>query len=294
MSDLIFGSFVTPTARPAQQAVELAVVSERVGLDLVTFQDHPYQPSLLDTWTLMSYTAARTSRIRLAGNVLNLPLRRASVLARSAASLDLLSGGRIEMGLGAGGFWDPIVGMGGQRLTPGQSIQALEEAVAVMRGIWATDERGALRAGGEFHHVDGAERGPAPAHDIGIWVGAYKPRILRTLGRIADGWLPSLPYLPDGVESLAQMNAHIDEGAHAAGRDPAAIRRMLNVGGRFSARGGGLLDGPPEQWAEQLADIALGYGITGFIAMADDPVTLEIYGNEVVPDVRERVAAEQG
>jgi alkanesulfonate monooxygenase SsuD/methylene tetrahydromethanopterin reductase-like flavin-dependent oxidoreductase (luciferase family) len=290
--DLLFGSFVTPTARPALQAVELAVRSEEAGLDLVTFQDHPYQPSFHDTWTLMSFVAARTRRIRISTNVLNLPLRRPSVIARSAASLDRLSGGRVELGIGAGGFWDAIEAMGGRRLTPGQSIQALDEAVTIMRGIWAADERGGLRVDGEFYQVHGAKRGPAPAHPIGVWIGAYKPRLLRLTGRIADGWLPSLSYLPNGPASLAELNKHIDEGAGAAGRDPRAIRRFLNIGGQFGT-GGGLLAGPPQQWAEELTDIALNYGTAGFILMTDDPATIDVFAREVAPRVRELVAAER-
>jgi len=99
----LFGAFVTPSNDPPQRPVELAVAAERAGFDLVTFQDHPYQARFHDTWTLMAYVAARTSRIRIAGNVLNLPLRQPAVLARSAISLDLLSQGRFEMALGAGG-----------------------------------------------------------------------------------------------------------------------------------------------------------------------------------------------
>lgn len=109
--DLQFGAFITPTAQPIRHAVDLAIVAEQVGLDLVTLQDHPYQPRYHDTWTLLSYIVAQTERIRLSGNVLNLPLRQPAVLARAAASLDLLSGGRFEMGIGAGGFWDAIEGM---------------------------------------------------------------------------------------------------------------------------------------------------------------------------------------
>ncbi|HEY1672584.1 MAG TPA: LLM class flavin-dependent oxidoreductase, partial [Streptosporangiaceae bacterium] len=97
---LLFGSFITPVAADPERTVGLAVLSEQAGLDLVTFQDHPYQPAFLDTWTLLSYVAARTSRVRLAANVTNLPLRPPAVLARSVASLDLLSGGRAELGLG--------------------------------------------------------------------------------------------------------------------------------------------------------------------------------------------------
>ena len=138
---LEFGTFITPGNDPASTAVALAELSERLGYDLVTFQDHPYQPRFLDSWTLISYVAARTERVRLAGNVLNLPLRQPAVLARSVASLDLLSGGRIELGLGAGGFWDAIGAMGGERLEPGQAVQALDEALQIIRGIWAAVRR---------------------------------------------------------------------------------------------------------------------------------------------------------
>lgn len=291
--DLTFGTFVSPAARPAQHAVELALLSERAGLDLVTFQDHPYMASFHDTWTLLSYVAARTSRIRLSGNVLNLPLRQPAVLARSAASLDLLSGGRIELGIGAGGFWDAIEGMGGRRLTPGQAVEALEEAITIIRGIWDVEQRSGVRVDGTFYRTAGAKRGPAPAHDIGIWVGAYKPRLLRLTGRRADGWLPSLPYLPDGADSLTEMNKHIDDGAHRAERDPAAITRFLNITGSFTDARGGLLVGPPGQWAQEIAEITLTHGISGFILIGDDPAAIEVFAGEVAPAVREIVATER-
>src|SRR5919108_5397010 len=104
--DLAFGTFITPQNQRPDEVVALAQLTERSGLDLVTFQDHPYQPRFLDTWTLLSVVAAQTTTIRLAPNVANLPLRQPVVLARSVASLDLLSGGRVELGLGAGAFWD--------------------------------------------------------------------------------------------------------------------------------------------------------------------------------------------
>jgi alkanesulfonate monooxygenase SsuD/methylene tetrahydromethanopterin reductase-like flavin-dependent oxidoreductase (luciferase family) len=292
--DLLFGSFITPTAQPVHRAADLAVVSERAGLDLATFQDHPYQPRFHDTWTLLSYAAARTERIRLSGNVLNLPLRPPAVLARAAASLDLLSGGRIELGLGAGGFWDAIEAMGSRRLTPGESVAALEEGIAVIRQVWATDQAGPVRVNGDFYRVSGAKRGPAPAHDMKIWVGAYKPRMLRLIGRAADGALPSLGYLPNGPDDLTALNQHIDEGARAAGRDPKAVRRLLNISGEFTSAGRALLRGPAEQWAEDLAGLTLEYGVSAFILAADDPATIERFAAEVAPATRELVAAERG
>nr|BFE78009.1 hypothetical protein GCM10020093_006100 [Planobispora longispora] len=247
--DLRFGSFITPQNRRPDAVTELALLSERAGLDLVTFQDHPYQPGFLDTWTLLSWVAARTERVHLAGNVLNLPLRNPAVLARSVASLDLLSGGRIELGLGAGAFWDAIEAMGGRRLTPGQSIEALGEAIDVIRGLWDAGERRLLRVDGAHHPVNGAKRGPAPAHDVPIWLGAYKPRMLRLVGAKADGWLPSLGYLQP--EDIPAGNKVIDEAAGEAGRDPREIRRLLNlVGGDFEASGRGCCRGrPPGGWS---------------------------------------------
>ncbi|MGA5301073.1 LLM class flavin-dependent oxidoreductase [Nucisporomicrobium flavum] len=291
--DLQFGAFITPTAQPAHQAVELAVVADRAGLDLATFQDHPYQPRFHDTWTLLSYAAARTERIHLSGNVLNLPLRPPAPLARSLASLDVLSGGRVELGIGAGGFWDPIVAMGGRRLSPGESVAALEEGIEVIRQVWAVDRPGPVQVRGEYYQVVGAKRGPAPAHDINIWVGAYKPRMLALVGRAADGVLPSLGYLPGGAEDLAGINRHIDEAAGAAGRDPRAVRRLLNIGGRFAPTGRAFLDGPAEQWAEDLAGLALEYGVSAFILAADDAPTIERFAAEVAPATRQLVAEER-
>ncbi|GAA0365527.1 LLM class flavin-dependent oxidoreductase [Micromonospora gifhornensis] len=289
--DLIFGSFLTPGSADATQPVRLAVLSEQVGLDLVTFQDHPYQPAYLDTWTLMSFVAARTSRVRLAANVTNLPLRPPAVLARSIASLDLLSGGRTELGLGAGGFWDAIESMGGRRLSPGQSVRALEEAIEIIRQVWDAGARGGVRVDGEFHRVIGAKRGPAPAHDVPVWVGAYKPRMQALTGRLADGWLPSLPYLQPG--DLAKGNAVIDEAATAAGRSPTDVRRLLNISGRFTETGSGPLQGPAEQWAEELADLALTEGVSAFILASDDPDDLRRFAAEVAPATRDLVAAER-
>src|SRR5664279_5417178 len=129
--DLVFGCFLPPVAAAATEVLALAVEAEERGLDLVTVQDHPYQPAFLDAWTLLAVIAARTTRVSVMPNVANLPLRPPAVLARSAASLDLLSGGRVELGLGAGAFWDAIEAMGGPRRTPGESVVALEEAVTI-------------------------------------------------------------------------------------------------------------------------------------------------------------------
>ncbi len=283
---LEFGAFITPAAANPQAPVLLSQAAEASGLDLVTFQDHPYQPAFLDTWTLMSFIAARTERVRIAPNVLNIPLRPPSVVARSAASLDLLSGGRFDLALGAGGFWDAIEAMGGTRLSPGQAVTALEEAIDVIRELWDTSERRGVFTDGRHHRVHGAKRGPRAAHHIPIWIGAYKPRMLSLTGRKGDGWLPSLGYMQPG--DLAKGNATIDEAAASVGRDPREIRRLLNVG---------QLAADPAEFADRLVRLALDEGIGTFILSGDDPRLLQSFGEDVAPLVREIVAgarAERG
>lgn len=291
--DLLFGTFLTPTAAAPERVVALAQQTEQAGLDLVTFQDHPYQPGFLDTWTLLSWVGAVTSTVRIAPNVANLPLRPPAVLARSAATLDRLTGGRVELGLGSGAFWDAIAAMGGPRRTAGQGVDALTEAIAVIRALWDTGQTARLDLPGEHYPVAGAKRGPAPAHPIGIWLGAYKPRMLRLTGTAGDGWLPSMGYL-NSLDDLTEGNRRIDDAAQAAGRPVTAVRRLLNVNGQLTARAGdSLLVGPPEQWVEQLAVLALQYGISGFVLAADDPTLIAAYGQEIAPAVRALVEAER-
>jgi alkanesulfonate monooxygenase SsuD/methylene tetrahydromethanopterin reductase-like flavin-dependent oxidoreductase (luciferase family)/FAD/FMN-containing dehydrogenase len=288
---LKLGTFITPTNAAPDVPVGLARLSEELGYDLVTFQDHPYQPRFLDTWTLMTWVAAQTQRIGISANVLNVPMRPPAVTARAAASLDLLSGGRFDLALGAGGFWDAMEAMGARRLTPGQAVDALSEALDVIHGIWDAGERTPLRVDGEFYRLSGAKRGPAPAHDIPIWLGAYKPRMLRLIGEKADGWLPSFGYLKPG--QLAAGMATIDEAAAAAGRDPREIRRLLNITGRFSRTRGGFLDGPAEQWVDELLSLALEDGVGTFILGTDDPQVLTQFAEEVAPALRDAVARER-
>src|SRR5579875_506653 len=137
--ELQFGAFLTPDADAADRVIELARLADTSGLDLVTVQDHPYQARHLDAWTLLSVIAAQTAQVRVAPSVINLPLRQPVVLARSVATLDRLSNGRVELGLGAGAFWDAIAAVGGRRLRPRQAVDALREAIEIIRAMWTVD-----------------------------------------------------------------------------------------------------------------------------------------------------------
>jgi hypothetical protein len=287
--DLHFGVFVTPAADQVEDVVTTALEADVLGLDSVSVQDHPYQPAFLDTWTLLTHVAARTERVTVFPNVANLPLRPPALLARSAASLDILSGGRVELGLGTGAFWDAIEALGGPRRTPREAVDALEEAIAVIRALWSPGRT--PRLDGAHYSLRGAKSGPFPVHPIGIWLGAYKRRMLQLTGRAADGWLPSLGYA--APEELPAMNAVIDEAAAEAGRAPADVKRLLNVSGSFA--GDGFLQGPPAVWVEQLVGLALDEGFSGFVLMVDarDRRDMHVFAEEVVPSVRELVEAER-
>ena len=264
-----FGVFITPVA--TEQPLELARIADDLGFDVLGVQDHPYQRRFFDTWTLLTAMAMRTEHITVFPDVANLPLRPPAMLAKAAATLDILSGGRVELGLGAGGFWDAIKAYGGPVRTPGESVSAVEDAIQVIRLLWSGQH--GIRFDGKLYPLAGAHSGPVPKHPIGIWIGGYKPRMLSVIGRLADGWVPSLGYLkpPD----LLEGNRRIDEAATAAGRDPRSIRRVLNAG---------FVD------AETLVSLVVDDGMDTFL-VSEDPDDMRAFAKEVAPRVREEVEA---
>ncbi|WP_409465201.1 LLM class flavin-dependent oxidoreductase [Amycolatopsis sp. GA6-003] len=277
--DLQFGVILLPEAASPGPVTRLAEAADTAGLDLLSVPDHPYRPDLLDAWTVLSVVAARTERLRVFPNVANLPLRPPAVLARSAASLDLLSGGRTELALGAGAYWDDIAAQGGPRYPPGEAFAALTEAIAVVRALWTPGPPATVP--GSHHRLTGSPPGPFPVHRMEIWLGALGPRMLRLIGRAADGWLPSMTRIPP--DRLPAANALIDEAARKAGRSPAEIRRLYNLPG--------IPSGSSSDWAEQLAELALMHGMSAFLLSVDSVDAIRLFAGEVAPRVRELVAA---
>ena len=285
--DIKFGYFLVPNA--GSPLLAMAHQAEQLGLDYIAVQDHPYQRRFVDTWTLLSMIAAGTSRIGLFPDVANLPLRPPAVMAKAAASIDLLSGGRFELGLGAGGFWDAIVAYGGPRRSPSVALAALAEAVEVIRKIWSGERN--LRFEGQHYQLRGAHSGPAPAHPIGIWLGVTGPRALKLAGQVADGWVPSFR---GDLRKIADMTKRLDDAAAEAGRDPAGIRRILNVNGTITdGATNGMLQGPVNQWAEELTNLAISYGFDTFIFWNEEEGQVQRFAEEVAPAVREQITAER-
>jgi alkanesulfonate monooxygenase SsuD/methylene tetrahydromethanopterin reductase-like flavin-dependent oxidoreductase (luciferase family) len=281
---LEFGYFLVPNA--ADPLLDTAREIERLGLEYVGIQDHPYQRRYVDTLALMGMILAATSTLRVFPDVACLPLRPPAVLAKTAASLDVLSGGRVELGLGAGAFWDAIEGYGGAHRSPGESLDQLAEGIDVIRRVWS-GERG-LRFDGDYYWLRGVHSGPVPAHDMGIWVGAYGPRSLRRVGRVADGWVPSIR--EDLVARLGELNDRVDEGATDANRDPSAIRRIFNVGGEITdGESAGYLRGPVDQWVDQLASLVIDHRADMLVFGGTSGDQVRRFAEEVVPATRRLV-----
>lgn len=286
-----FGMQVTPTVEVGLHR-ELVAAADEGGLDLIAVQDHPYAPSQLDAMTVIGDLLARTRRLRFFPDVAPLPLRPPGLLAQAAAALDVLSDGRFELGLGAGGYRRGITGIGGPDRSPKEALDALAEGIGLLRALWREPER--VVADGKYYPLN-TRTGPRPVHDIGIWVGSVGPRSMRLTGRLADGWAAPIPrYLP--YQEWAGANKIIDEAARAAGRDPAAVVRIAQLVGTITdspgdtdtTQGDAPLRGTPDQWAAYFARLATEQPFRTFIFWPEhhdlDQVTR--FTDEVVPATR--------
>ncbi|MCX4993594.1 LLM class flavin-dependent oxidoreductase [Streptomyces sp. NBC_00568] len=282
---VLFGANVDPLAFPLGRSGEHALLIDSLGLDLLTIQDHPYQESFDDTWTLLSFLAARTKNVTLVPTVASLPLRPPAVLAKAAATLDRLSGSRVQLGLGAGAFWEAIEAMGGLHKEPKRAVDALDEAITVVRAMWSGQR--SVRVRGEHYSLAGVRPGPAPSPGLGLWLGSYGPRMLALTGARADGWLPSHAYL--GLDALPAAVGRVNDAAAAAGRDPSMLRKVYNIAGTIQSAADGPFRGPAAQWAETIVELAATVGMNGFVIWPerDHAEQIRAFATEVVPAVRE-------
>jgi alkanesulfonate monooxygenase SsuD/methylene tetrahydromethanopterin reductase-like flavin-dependent oxidoreductase (luciferase family) len=285
---LQFGLNIPTAAGPDADPISAARRAEELGFDFVSSSDHPEGASpTYETWTMLSFLAAATTRIRIATRVLGVPYRAPAMIAKMAETLDRLSGGRLILGLGGGSADDEHRAFGLGVRTPKEKTTGLEEAVTIIRGLWSQPK---FSFCGRLYHVDEAELEPKPGHAIPIWLGTFGPRALAVTGRLADGWIPSLGYAgPDDVVTMRQrvVNAALD-----AGRDPDEITCIYNVEARVDPRAHGdaqTIAGPPEAVAERLIELAT-LGFSGFnFTLGDGPPAdeqAERLATDVIPALR--------
>jgi probable F420-dependent oxidoreductase len=269
-------------ADPSAEARRL----ESLGFDFVSMWDHlPGTTPAYETWTTLTWVAARTDRIRLLTNVLGLPYRSPAVLAKMAESLQRLSGGRLILGLGAGGNNDEFRALGLPERTPAEKIVALDEALQIIKRLWHEDEPFSFE--GRHYQVHDAVISPKPEAPIPIWLGSYGPKSLKLLGREADGWIPSLPYMPP--DRAVEAMDTIKRAAKDAGRDPSDITLGYNVGvkvgeGATSSRA---IAGPAKQVAEKVHEfLDLGFSAINFWVGQNREEQHERLASDVLPLLR--------
>ena len=286
---ITFGLSLYPSVDGLSETRQLARAADAAGLDYLAIQDHAYNPEFLDTWTLISFLAAETERISLVPDVADLQLRPPTILAKSAASLSLLTGGRIVLGVGGGATAGGIAAMGGVGRAGRDMLIFTEEALQIMRRALGG---GAVEFRGEQNIVEGYEAGPVPPSPIALWLGSAKPKMLAVTGRSSDGWVSPLNVYM-GPRAVPAAQALIDEAARSAGREPSAVRRIYNVVGTIGdVRSGSGLIGDVDTWVDELADYAIDLGFDTFIFWPrNEPLSqLTLFADEVVPRVRERVS----
>jgi alkanesulfonate monooxygenase SsuD/methylene tetrahydromethanopterin reductase-like flavin-dependent oxidoreductase (luciferase family) len=295
-----FGANIDPSAGDPLEPFKRARLADAGGLDLITVQDHPYNRRFFETWTLLTALAKETERVHLGTNVASTPLRPPAMLAKQAATLDVLSGGRLELGLGAGAYWPGIAAYGVEKRSPGEAVTAFEEVLRIVRGMWENADD-SFTFEGEFHHVKGARPGPPPAHRIRIWTGAYGPRMLNLTGRLADGIFVSKTYR--GPDELSRSNRLIDEGAREAGRASEEIRRGYNLMGvldlgrpdtQIEDPEAGQIIGPVNHWRDEIVRFYRDYRQDTFIfwpVAGNERLQIEAFAEEVVPAVKDELMA---
>lgn len=299
--EMVFGLGGHPDVDEVPELLRMIQRADRDGLDVFCLWDHPYLGGRLDAYATVGFLLGRTERVAGFANVTNLPLRPPAMLARTVTSLSALSGGRVVLGIGAGGFWDRIADMGVPRLSPGEAVDAFEEAIVLIKSL--SGGGAPVTHQGRHYRVQGIE--PAPVTAPPVWTGSVGPKSLAATGRVADGWIPG--YAADWLsERYRTSRPVIDEAATAVGRDPREVRTIVNFPGAITDRplattrdrDGRWIGGSVDQWIDELTSGALEHGVSGYLLFppgdaAPDDVFLGRWAREIVPAVRERIAKER-
>ncbi len=275
-----------------------ARLADEAGLDFVSVNDHPYFAERLDAYALLGFVLGATSNVAGAVIMTNLLSRPAPILARTVTGLSSISGGRVVLGIGAGGMEEEIAALGVPRLSPGARIRALEEAIKIVRALSGGGDP--VSFDGEYYQV--TELTPAAEPTPPIWLGVGGPKGLAVAGRNADGWIP--PHLGDWRSArVAELRSVIDEAAVSVGRNPAEVDTIYLVSGRISRDpvertrddDGRWIGGGVAQWVEELTFAVLERGAAAFnylVAPGEtiSETTASLWAQEVAPGVREAIA----
>jgi alkanesulfonate monooxygenase SsuD/methylene tetrahydromethanopterin reductase-like flavin-dependent oxidoreductase (luciferase family) len=288
--NLKFGVNIHTSIQPGVDPVTEALHAEQLGFDVVTLHRdalHGSDPSF-ELWTLLSWVAASTSRIRVAPVVLALPNRHPAVLAKMAETLDRLCDGRLVLVLGGGGpMNEPAYrAFGLAQRSPREKVEALEEAIDILRGLWSTS---GFSFTGQHFRTEGATIEPKPSHPIPLWLGVFGAHMLDLVGRKADGWFPTYQFLEP--EQAYQQVERIRTAAEHAGRNPDEITYGYNIPilveeGAITNRW--RIAGSAKKVARQLATVVRhGFTFLNVWPVGEATIQRERLARDVLPAVRD-------
>lgn len=295
---VLFGLGLEYGVHQVNEMLGHARLADDAGLDIVSISDHPYFADRIDAYAELGFVLGATSNITGAVIMTNLLSRPAPILARTVTGLSTISGGRVVLGMGAGGLEEEIAALGVPRLSPAARVRALEEAIMIVRALSGGGDP--VTFDGEFYHV--TDLTPAAAPTPPIWIGSLGPKALAVTGRHADGWIPG--HLADWRSTrVAESRPIVYEAAASAGRNPADVATIYNVSGRLTRvplpetrdDEGRWIGGGVAQWVEELTFAVLEHGAAAFIYLlapgeSISDTTLNLWAHEVVPAVREAIA----
>ncbi|MEX0991664.1 MAG: LLM class flavin-dependent oxidoreductase [Actinomycetota bacterium] len=235
--DYSFPDEVAPVA--FERVAEVAQVGERLGFSSVWISDHFFlslakygagdtRHGSLEPFTALAGLVSATDRIRLGTLVASAPFRHPAIVANMAATIDQLSGGRFDLGVGAGWFGDEFPAFGYPFETTGERFAELEDHLSVLDTLLGR-ERGPADLETDRFTLRGASIRPGPAggEGIPIWLGAKGgPRSLSLAARFADGWNTAWRWTPP---AYAERSAEADRACESIGRDPASLRRSVGL-----------------------------------------------------------------
>ncbi|MGE0489265.1 MAG: LLM class F420-dependent oxidoreductase [Vulcanimicrobiota bacterium] len=223
------GAVLPQNELSTSEAIEFALGLEKLGFDyMLAYEhvlgadpaDHPeqkfiytYRDSFQEPLVTFAYLAALTERLEFVTGILVLPQRKTALVAKQAAQLHLLSGGRFRLGVGAGWNRPEAEGLGSDFSNRGRRM---DEQLELLGRLWREP---LVDFEGRFHRLRRLGLNPLPERPVPLWVGGYAPPVLRRAARHAQGWIPST--LPSGQE--AALVARLHEFLRVEGRDPATF-----------------------------------------------------------------------
>jgi alkanesulfonate monooxygenase SsuD/methylene tetrahydromethanopterin reductase-like flavin-dependent oxidoreductase (luciferase family) len=289
------GLALEPGLAAAHRLLPQARACDAAGLDVVSISDHPNYADRVDAYAALGMILGATQRISGVVNLTNIGIRSAPLLARTVSGLSALSDRRVILGVGAGSMWDELSRLGVTPRSPAESVQSMEETIAVVRAL--TGGGPPVDFTGRFYQLNAADPSSEPTPPI--WTGSQGPRSLAVTGRFADGWIPA--HAADWRSSLvARSRPLIDEAAVTAGRDPSDVVTIYNLGGQITDRDlpkprdeeGRWIGGSADQWVDELTSAVLDYDAAGliYLPLGQPEAAIRRWMHEIVPGVRRAIA----